>query len=322
MRETIGDLEKQRQAIQAELDSQKTQAERNRLGQFATPTTLALDIIRYARKLLPSEKKVRFLDPAIGTGAFYSALRKVFPANQIAEALGFEVDPHYGKPAARLWKDSDLALQISDFTLAEPSPRFNLIICNPPYVRHHHLHNGDKDRLQLRTVKASGMKLSGLAGLYCHFLGLTHAWMLQDCIAGWLIPSEFMDVNYGQSLKRYLLSRVTLLHIHRFDPNDVQFADALVSSAVVWFRNSPPPKDHAVNFTLGGTLLDPKFSRTISAAVLHVSPSGHGSLPLKPETIPTFPGFRTFSRSSEDLPPVITPILFSRKKTLGGGVFP
>jgi adenine-specific DNA-methyltransferase len=268
MRGTIDDLEKQRQAIQAELDSQKTQAERNRLGQFGTPTTLALDIIRYAKKLLPSRKKVCFLDPAIGTGAFYSALRKVFPASQIAEALGFELDPHYGKPAARLWKDSDLLLQISDFTLAERSTRFNLIICNPPYVRHHHLHNGDKDRLQLRTVKASGMKLGGLAGLYCHFLGLTHAWMVQDCIAGWLIPSEFMDVNYGQSLKRYLLGRVTLLHIHRFDPNDVQFADALVSSAVVWFRNSPPPKDHAVNFTFGGTLLDPKFSRTVSAKEL------------------------------------------------------
>ena len=48
-----------------------------------------------------------------------------------------------------------------------------------------------------------------------------------------------MDVNYGKAVKHYLLSRVTLLHIHRFDPNDVQFADALVSSAVVWFRNKP-----------------------------------------------------------------------------------
>ena len=41
-------------------------------------------------------------------------------------------------------------------------------------------------------------------------------------------------------MERYLRERVTLLHIHRFDPGDVQFADALVSSAVVWFRNSPP----------------------------------------------------------------------------------
>ncbi len=82
------------------------------------------------------------------------------------------------------------------------------------------------------------------------------------------IPSEFMDVNYGQAVKRYLLDCVTLLHIHRFDPNDVQFADALVSSAVVWFRKSPPPKSHAVTFTFGGTLLEPKVSRTVSARAL------------------------------------------------------
>jgi hypothetical protein len=112
------------------------------------------------------------------------------------------------------------------------------------------------------------MKLSGLAGLYCHFLGLAHAWMADDCVAGWLIPSEFMDVNYGLAVKNYLLERVTLLHIHRFDPNDAQFADALVSSTVVWFRNTQPPVDHRVLFTMGNTLLEPKLSRSISAKEL------------------------------------------------------
>jgi len=112
------------------------------------------------------------------------------------------------------------------------------------------------------------MRLSGLAGLYCYFMGLSHAWMSSNCIAGWLIPSEFMDVNYGEGVKRYLLNQVTLLRIHRFDPNDVQFADALVSSAIVWFRNAPPPRDHSVTFTFGGSILDPKVSRSVSAKAL------------------------------------------------------
>jgi hypothetical protein len=272
MHHTIDILEQQRIVLQAELDGQKTQPERNRLGQFATPTALAQDILKYAATLLPPGEKVHFLDPAIGTGSFYSALCKVFPGKLIAEALGFEIDTHYGTPAARLWKDCCLTMKLSDFTHAKPSPRFNLIICNPPYVRHHHLENGNKNRLQLRTQQASGIKISGLAGLYCHFLGLSHAWMTEGGIAGWLIPSEFMDVNYGQAVKRYLLDRVTLLHIHRFDPNDVQFADALVSSAVVWFRKTPPPQDHRVNFTFGGTLFEPKLSREVSARALAHEP--------------------------------------------------
>ncbi len=265
-------LESQRLLLQADLDRHKTQAERNRLGQFATPAPLAADILRYAKTILPTRDKIRFLDPAIGTGSFYSALLNVFRKTCISEAIGFEIDPHYGKAAAHLWNETGLKVKLSDFTQVQPSPRFNLIICNPPYVRHHHLENGNKTRLQLRTHHASGMKLSGLAGLYCHFLGLSHAWMAEGDIAGWLIPSEFMDVNYGRALKRYLLDRVTLLHIHRFDPNDVQFADALVSSAVVWFRNAKPRKDHAVVFSFGGTLLNPKLSRTIPTQALAHEP--------------------------------------------------
>ena len=78
-------LEKQRLALQAELDSRKTQTERNRLGQFATPPSLAIEILKYASTLIPEDAPVSFLDPAIGTGVFYSALRRVFPENRISD---------------------------------------------------------------------------------------------------------------------------------------------------------------------------------------------------------------------------------------------
>ncbi len=261
-------LEEQRLTLQAELDSQKTQIERNRLGQFATPTGLAIEILTYASTLIPADANIAFLDPAIGTGAFYSALRQVFPEKRISEALGFEVDPHYGEPASQLWRETGLEIKLGDFTQEQASLRYNLVICNPPYVRHHHLKNGEKARLQFRTYSESRMKLSGLAGLYGYFLGLSHPWMSEGAIAGWLIPSEFMDVNYGRAIKHYLLNRVTLLHIHRFDPREVQFADALVSSAIVWFRNFPPPEEHVVTFSFGGTLLSPRSSRDVPAKAL------------------------------------------------------
>ncbi len=91
-------------------------------------------------------------------------------------------------------------------------------------------------------------------------------------MAGWLVPSEFMDVNYGLSVKRYLLDKVTLLHIHRFDPNDVQFDDALVSSAVVWFRKEAPQAGHEVRFTYGGPLERPKLERLMPLETLRRDP--------------------------------------------------
>lgn len=243
------------------------------MGQFATPPALARDILRYAEENCHATR-IRFLDPAVGTGAFYSALRSVFPLSRVAAATGYEIDPHYGVPAADLWERHELDLRVEDFTQARRpagAARFDLVVCNPPYVRHHHLGHGEKQRLSARVMDVSGMKLSGLAGLYCYFLGLSHGWMAPGALAGWLIPSEFMDVNYGAAVKRYLLDRVTLLHVHRFDPAEVQFDDALVSSSVVWFRNEVPTNNYRVRMAYGGSLVEPGTLREVEARELRAA---------------------------------------------------
>jgi len=265
-------IERKRLDLQAALDSAKSQAARNKLGQFATPTGLATDILQLAKALLPKSGHVRFLDPAIGTGAFYSALLRCFPESRIEWAEGYEIDPHYGQPARELWEGTPLTLNLSDFTAAkapaDEKDKATLVVCNPPYVRHHHLDAEAKLRLRARSIDAAGVDLNGLTGLYCHFVALSHSWMAKGALAVWLIPSEFMDVNYGRPLKEYLLNRVTLLRIHRFDPAEVQFSDALVSSAVVVLRNSEPPAEHVIDFTLGGTLAEPAEPCTVSRTAL------------------------------------------------------
>jgi hypothetical protein len=261
-------FEASRRILQSRLDACKTPAERNRLGQFATPPALAQEILRHGVSLLPPGESIRFLDPAVGTGAFFSALRAVVSPTRIAAAAGFEIDAHYGEPSAALWRECGLDYRIEDFTTARSRSRFNLLICNPPYVRHHHLSGEEKRRLRRLTEAASGMKLSGLSGLYCHFVGLSRGWLDAGGVAGWLLPSEFMDVNYGQALKRYLLESTTLLQIHRFDPVEAQFADAQVTSALVWFRSSPPPRGHSVRFTFGGTFVAPSASRAVETSNL------------------------------------------------------
>ncbi len=264
--------EQKRIALQAHLDAGKTQAERNRLGQFATPPALACDVVQFGVSHLESDRPIRFLDPAFGTGSFFSALLQSVPMESIEVAKGFELDTYYGEPTCALWQDTLLELELADFTRmkapVEEENRFSLLICNPPYVRHHYITNGEKARLQDATKAACGVRIAGLAGLYCYFLGLSHTWMQRGAVAGWLIPSEFMDVNYGEAVKRYLLDKVTLFRIHRFDPSEVQFDDALVSSALVWFRNVPPPAGHQVEFTFGGSLFAPRVVRSVPVVAL------------------------------------------------------
>jgi adenine-specific DNA-methyltransferase len=254
--------EAQRQVFQVAIDAAKSAAERNRLGQFATPNELAVEIARYVGTFIgPRCGGIRFADPSIGTGSFFSAALAAFGRKRIESAVGIELDPAFADAARNLWAGAGLEIVRGDFTriVANGSrpPAPNLILANPPYVRHHHLDRQDKERLQRLVYEMTGVRVNGLAGLYVYFLLLATAWMEDGGYAAWLIPSEFMDVNYGAALKHYLTDRVTLIRAHRFDPDDVQFGDALVSSVVLVFRKAPPPPDHRPEFTFGGTLQEP-----------------------------------------------------------------
>ncbi|MCI0364725.1 MAG: N-6 DNA methylase [Phycisphaerales bacterium] len=251
-----------RQSMQIAIDASKSTAERNRLGQFATPNALAVDIARFVGSLMrESRGGIRFADPAIGSGSFFSAALAVYGRERINSAIGVELDPAFADAAAALWADSGLEVVRGDFTRVVAnrslSPAPNMILANPPYVRHHHLDRAEKQRLQRLVFEMAGIEVNGLAGLYVYFVLLATAWMDDNGYAAWLIPSEFMDVNYGAALKRFLTDRVTLIRVHRFDPDDVQFADALVSSVVLVFKKASPPSGHEPEFSFGGTLAAP-----------------------------------------------------------------
>lgn len=266
---TRAKCEARRQAIQSSLDAGRSASERNRLGQFATPNALAVEIARFvAERVGKSRRGIRFADPAIGTGSFFSAALTAFGKGRIASAVGVEIDGAFCRAARELWAGAGLEVVQADFTHLAGNGSIpaapNLILANPPYVRHHHLEREDKQRLQALTHRLTGIEVNGLAGLYVYFVLLATAWMEDGGWAAWLIPSEFMDVNYGAALKQFLTDRVTLVRAHRFDPDDVQFDDALVSSVVLVFRKSPPPDGHAVEFTFGGTLDSPHATASLT----------------------------------------------------------
>ncbi len=269
-------IETRRQTLQADIDTQKSAGERNRLGQFATPNALAVEIVRYAESFIDRDRStIRFADPALGSGSFFSAALSVFGSKRIGSAVGIELDPAFADAARALWAKAGLEVVHGDFTRVVASdscpPAPNVIFANPPYVRHHHLSREDKERLQHLAAKLTGVQVSGLAGLYVYFLLLASAWMEEGGIAAWLIPSEFMDVNYGAALKGFLADRVTLIRVHRFDPDDAQFGDALVSSVVLVFKKTRPAAAHAVEFTFGGTLDEPQAREMVSLERLRAS---------------------------------------------------
>ncbi len=254
-------IESGRQNAQTRLDGLKSTSERNKMGQYATPFSLAREIVEFVRDTYFAETdKIRFLDPAAGTGAFFSALLYAFPKTRIEKAVGIEVDSQIASITKHLWRDWKLDVVEADFAqLPFPvSPMFNLHLVNPPYVRHHYLNLRTKQNLQEKIKAAVGLNLNGLAGLHCYFLLIAHRWLAQDGFGVWLIPSEFMDVKYGEVVKRYLIEQVSLRHVHRFDAEALQFDDALVSSTVLIFQKRKPKQEDEVTFSLGGSLKTPR----------------------------------------------------------------
>lgn len=252
--------EGRRLLLQADLDAERSAQERNKWGQYATPPGLAWDIVAYALSL-HTDPLVRFLEPSCGSGSFYSAvLGAARETHTIEAATGIELDPRFAEAARRLWGSSGLDVIEGDFLDPANRPRgtASLLIANPPYVRHHHMTGDAKVQAAEMALAETGVKPSGLSGLYLYFVLLSHATLLPGAISAWLVPAEFMDVNYGRALKEYLAKRVTLRRIHRFDPSDLQFDDALVTSAVVVFENVAPTPASVVEFTYGGSVSAPR----------------------------------------------------------------
>ncbi len=231
---------------------------RSKLGQFLTPPELAIEITRFAGTLLPRSQLIHFGDPSIGSGTFYSALRQVFPKQLIGSAIGIEIDKTIVSITKRLWAKHGLRLIEGDFFQQRLNNPRNLILCNPPYVRHHFLLKKQKGYLRTRVQKELDIPISGRSSLYAYFMLICHGWMTDGAIAAWLIPSEFMESNYGMAIRRYLTEFVSVVRIHRFDPKDIQFEGVVVASSIVVFKKGKPREDHVVQFSYGGSLSSPK----------------------------------------------------------------
>lgn len=264
-------VEAERLRRQKAIDSSKTALERNRLGQFSTPFSLASQITSYTLSIVPNDPNLFMCEPACGSGVFISAC--VGQGKTDFSFIGVEIDTAYTQIFQDLFSDYKVEAINGDFFqfIESESAReqCDLIITNPPYIRHHHIETSKKQYLQELVLSRLDIKVSGLAGLYIYYILLSHSILKPGGVASWLIPSEFLYTNYGKALRTYLAEKASLLRIHRFDADDVQFDDALVSSCVVTYQKTRKPKDH--KFILSsGAYNSPKSEEKI--AVDHLRP--------------------------------------------------
>jgi hypothetical protein len=132
------EAEELRCKAQRALDSATNGSKRNKMGQVATPTDLAIQMAELAKTYLPTEIPIRFLDPALGTGVFFYAVRTVF-GSRVETAHGYEIDESVANVARQIWGSFGLTVHVGDFCIAaspdEESPKPNHLqsaVCPTP----------------------------------------------------------------------------------------------------------------------------------------------------------------------------------------------
>ena len=234
-----------------------------------TPPELATEITRYAVSLLePADAPVHFGDPAVGNGAFFAALLQTVPKHRIVSGVGVEINPRQVAAARSRWGHRGLEVVQADYLHLERLQPRTLILANPPYLRHQDIPISYKKQLRERTSVMMKTVIDAKSGQYVYFLILSHRWLADGGIAAWLMPSGFMEAQYGRIVRRYLTEEVTLIRIHQFGTDDPQFENAEVLPAVVVFRKAIPDPSRRVTLSIGGTLDTPKSSRIVSIGAL------------------------------------------------------
>jgi len=265
----ITGTESVRQTGQAFLEKLRTD---NAPEQSATPFSLANDIVGLALRYHPGTD-IRFLEPCIGSGLFFSALlHEATDKNlqrPIAAAHGVEPDEHFAALAHDLWAPAGLTVHNLDFMqlTRDDLPKASLVLSRPPATPHHRLTSEQKVAAANAAESATGIRPTGLADFYIHFLLASHKFLAPGAVSAWLLPTAFLHRSAGHALRTYLTKQVRLRRIHNFDRGTLATTgheDEIAEWSVVIFTNEPAAATDSFNFSSGGELFGPDTTVELS----------------------------------------------------------
>ncbi|MGC8835134.1 MAG: HsdM family class I SAM-dependent methyltransferase, partial [Armatimonadota bacterium] len=175
------------------------------------------------------------LDPAAGTGMFLEIAARLLPRS--ARLVGYEVEPALVAAAvARLSRNGETSATVEhrDFLLDANDNIFDAVVCNPPYLRYRDFRFPQKVWRRLDAVV--GKKLNRMTNAYGLFLVEAISRLAPKGVAAFIIPSEFLNVDFAAPIKEYLLSQNLLDTIVLFEHTANIFNGVLITPCILFLR--------------------------------------------------------------------------------------
>jgi len=212
------------------------------LGQFFTPFPIA----QFMAKWITSNPQCNtILDPAVGLGVFFRAILKEADVTSY-QLIGYDVDPQVLKKAKILFQGYEDSIRLinRDYMFNDWNNRYDGIICNPPYQRFQNYKN--RNEILAEFQSRLGLALSGLTNLHTLFLLKSVNQLSENGRAAYILPSEFLNADYGVFIKRNLITHKSLKYVIVFDFTENLFDNVITTSCILLFDNSADIK--AVEF--------------------------------------------------------------------------
>ena len=305
--------------LELEYSANSDLAYRKKLGQFFTPFSVACFMGQWLNRSQAAEPRI--LDPCAGLGIFERALCSIDPAfSAKARFTLWEKDPGLARDLSGICERLDIQHSVTsnDFVIEHDwAESYDAIIANPPYYKHHYV----QDKEDVRAVISSnvGAPFSVQTNIYCWFLIKSLALLKPGGRLAFIIPTEFLNANYGRFVKKHLVDSGFLRHIISVSYKSKTFNDAITTSCVLLAQkevNSPSrirfyrADSHNQFGELSDFLADADYIEYESS-----------DLDIERKWRSYFPGNQTFDRRTSNLVPFSTYGRFSRGIATGANVF-
>lgn len=177
-------------------------------GAFFTPESVAEYITTWAIR----SGDDRVLEPSCGEAAFLlqagRRLEELAPSSTSDELRlhGAEMHQASADTASRLLTEAGhrSAVRLGDFFLTEPTPEFDAVIGNPPYVRYQDF-SGAARTASRRAALRAGVSLTSLASSWAAFTIHSALFVKPGGRLGLVLPAELLSVNYAAPVREYLI---------------------------------------------------------------------------------------------------------------------
>lgn len=203
---------------------------RKKFAQFFTPDKIAEFMCQW---VLQGKRKTRALEPAYGLGIFSRVL--VQSSNISIDA--YEIDGQIFASAVAA-RPNGVNLRNEDYFKCDWNAKYDAIVCNPPYLK---FLDYDNATYIMDVNSHLGTKLNGFTNLYSLFLLKSITQLQEGGRLAYIIPSEFLNSDYGVEVKRALVESNTLQHIIVINFTECAFDDALTTACILLCEKTTGP---------------------------------------------------------------------------------